>query len=243
MGKDQSTDSLSIVIPCLRETETLEYCIKVAKKALQDYQIPGEVIVANNGGKDECYEIALKHADQVVLVEQMGYGSALMGGIEASNSKYVLFADADGSYDFGEAHKFFDKLKEGYDLVMGCRLASGGGTIQKGAMPFLHQYIGNPGFSILIQLMFGSPLKDPHCGLRAFKKDFYTSLNVNCPGMEYASEILIKASKKSKNITEIPITLYPDKRVNTVPHLNTFRDGWRHLKIYLKYWLGFETID
>lgn len=238
MNTVQSEGSITIVIPCLRETETLEYCITEAKRVLVTNLIPGKVLVANNGGKDECYEIASRHADQVILVDELGYGNALMTGINAADSEYVLFADADGSYDFEYIPKFYNKLKEGFDLVMGCRLASGGGEIEKGAMPFLHQYLGNPGFSILIRVLFGCPLNDPHCGMRAFRKDFYHSLNLKCPGMEFASELLIKASLKSKNITEVPIRLRKDMRVLTQKHLKTFRDGWRHLKIYVKYRLG-----
>ena len=238
MAQPSADNSITILIPCLRETETLEFCIAEAKEVLAKNQIPGKVLVANNGGKDECYEIAKQHADEVVLVENMGYGNALMGGTQAADTKFILFADADGSYNFEYIPSFYKKLLDGYDLVMGCRLPSGGGRIEKGAMPFLHQYIGNPLFSILIKMLFACPLTDPNCGMRAYRKDFYEKLDLKCPGMEYASEFLIRSSQNSKNITEIPITLRKDKRVLTQKHLSTFRDGWRHLKIYIRFKLG-----
>ncbi|MDD9898827.1 MAG: glycosyltransferase family 2 protein [Candidatus Melainabacteria bacterium] len=226
---------LTILMPCLEETETLAHCIKQADAAVQKDKLNAEVLVANNGGKDECYQIASELADGVVLVEERGYGNALRAGIEAAQGKYIFFADADGSYDFGRAKDFYDLAKQGNDLVIGCRLAAGGGTIEPGAMPFLHRWLGSPFFSSLIRLLFGAPINDVHCGMRTIKKSFFEELELSSPGMEFASEMIIKASQFPDKIAELPITLYQDKRVNTSPHLRTFVDGWRHLMTYIKF--------
>lgn len=226
---------VSLVIPCLNEADTLETCIKKAQKAYRDHAISGEIVVADNGSTDDSVEIAEQNGTRVVSISEKGYGNALMGGIEAAQGRFVIMGDADDSYDFLEMPKFVHKLREGYDLVMGCRLASGGGRVMPKAMPFLHRWWGNPMFSWLARIWFKSPFNDVHCGLRGFTKEFYTSLNQRCTGMEFATEMTIKASLGNYKLTEIPITLYPDGRKSHPPHLKTFRDGWRHLRLYLVY--------
>lgn len=224
---------LSIIIPCLNEADTIEICIKKALDLLEKNNISSEVIVADNGSSDGSIELIKKHNVKLVNVSEKGYGSALIAGINFSKGKYVLFADADDSYDFNEIPNFLKKLKENNDLVMGCRLPSGGGKVMPGAMPFLHRWIGNPMFSFILRLWFHSPINDVHCGMRAFSRDFYNRLDLRCSGMEFASEMLIKACAYDCKITEIPITLYKDGRKNSKSHLKTFRDGWRHLRFYL----------
>ncbi len=224
---------LSVIIPCLNEAETLGACIEKAQRAIRANQIIGEVIVADNGSTDGSQEIAKKASAWLVRVAAKGYGSALMGGIEAAHGKFIVMGDADGSYDFGEIPRFVDKLREGYDLVQGCRLPSGGGKVMPGAMRPLHRWIGNPLFSLAARRWFGSPLHDVHCGLRAFTKAHYAALSLRCTGMEFASEMIIKSSLFEGKASEVPITLYPDGRKAHGPHLKTFRDGWRHLRFYL----------
>lgn len=226
---------VSLVIPCLNEADTLETCILKAQRAFGENAISGEIVVADNGSADDSVGIAERLGTRVVHVREKGYGSALMGGIEAAQGKYVIMGDADDSYDFLETPRFVQKLREGYDLVMGCRLPRGGGRVMPKAMPFLHRWWGNPMFSWLAKIWFGSPFNDVHCGLRGFTKQFYNRLNQRCTGMEFATEMTIKASLGNFNVTEIPITLYPDGRKSHAPHLKTFRDGWRHLRLYLVY--------
>ena len=224
---------VSVVIPCLNEAETLATCIEKALSALRGQQIEGEVIVADNGSTDGCQEIAKGLGARVVHVEAHGYGNALMQGIAAARGEFVIMGDADDSYDFREVPRFVAKLREGFDLVQGCRLPSGGGTIVPGAMPFLHRVWGNPMFSYLAQHWFNAPLRDVYCGLRGFRKDFYLALDQRCTGMEFATEMIIKASLRGRRISEIPITLYPDGRKTHAPHLRTFRDGWRTIRLFL----------
>jgi glycosyltransferase involved in cell wall biosynthesis len=226
---------LSIVMPCLNEADTLETCILKAQKALQDNNIIGEVIVADNGSTDGSLAIAARLGARVVNVQEKGYGNALMGGISVAKGKYVIMGDADDSYDFLEAPKFVEKLREGYDIVQGCRLPSGGGTVNPGAMPFSHRWIGNPMFSMLARKWFRAPIHDIYCGMRGFSKKYYTSLNQSCTGMEFATEMIIKSSLYNAKISEVPITLYPDGRKAHAPHLKTFRDGWRTLRFFLMY--------
>lgn len=226
---------LSVVMPCLNEADTIESCIRKAQRAAQANGIATEVIVADNGSTDESRAIALRLGARVVDVEQKGYGAALMGGIAAANGTYIIMGDADDSYDFGEIPRFVERLREGYDLVQGCRLPWGGGRMLPGAMPFLHRWIGNPLFTILARIWFGSPISDVYCGLRGFTKRFYTQLNQRCIGMEFATEMIIKASFFDSRITEVPITLHPDGRKTHAPHLKTFRDGWRTLRFFLMY--------
>lgn len=226
----------SVVIPCLNEADTLEICLQKIRRAFDENKINGEIIVADNGSTDDSVEIADRFGGvRVVHVSEKGYGSALMGGIAAARGKYVLMGDADDSYDFAEIPRYLAKLKEGYDLVMGCRLPKGGGRVMPQAMPFLHRWWGNPMFSFMARLWFKSPLHDVHCGMRAFTKKFYSEIDQRCSGMEFATEMTIKASLYEYKIAEIPITLFKDGRKSHAPHLKTFRDGWRHLRLYVMY--------
>jgi glycosyltransferase involved in cell wall biosynthesis len=224
---------LSIVMPCLNEHETVGICVAKAVRTLREHNIDGEVIVADNGSTDGSIEIAESLGARVVHVPAKGYGSALMGGIEAALGQYVLMGDADDSYDFSEAPKFLARLKDGYDLVQGCRLPAGGGTVIPGAMPWLHYWVGNPGLTWLARRMFHVPIHDIYCGMRGFSKAMYLRLNQQCCGMEFATEMIIKASIFGEKISEVPITLHPDGRKTGRPHLRTFRDGWRTLRFFL----------
>jgi glycosyltransferase involved in cell wall biosynthesis len=232
---DCSEVELSIVMPCLNEADTLAVCIEKAQRALREAQIHGEVIVADNGSSDGSPEIARQLGARVVPVTAKGYGNALMGGIAAARGKYVIMGDADDSYDFLEVPRFVNKLRQGYDLVQGCRLPSGGGTVKPGAMPFLHRWWGNPMFSLFGKLWFRAPIHDIYCGLRGFTREFYNGLDQRCTGMEFATEMIIKASLYKAKIAEVPITLHPDGRKAHAPHLKTFRDGWRTLRFFLMY--------
>ena len=228
-----SAIELSVVIPCLNEADTLDTCIGKALRAMEDHGVSGEVIVADNGSTDGSMEIAQKRGVRIVRIEEAGYGRALMGGIDAARGKYVIMGDADDSYDFLELPKFLDKLREGNDLVQGCRLPAGGGRVSPGSMPFTHRYFGNPFFTLLIRWWFNSPIHDVYCGLRGFTKAHYESLNQTCTGMEFATEMIIKSSQRPCRIAEVPITLHPDGRVAHAPHLKTYRDGWRTLRFFL----------
>jgi glycosyltransferase involved in cell wall biosynthesis len=233
---------LSVVIPCLNEAETLASCLEKAQRALREHDIRGEIIVADNGSEDDSVAIATRMGARVVPVAAKGYGNALMGGIAAARGRYVIMGDADDSYDFLQIPRFVAKLREGYDLVQGCRLPAGGGTVLPGAMPPLHRWVGNPMLTFLVRRMFRSPLHDVYCGLRGFSKAAYERLDQRCVGMEFATEMIVKASLFKQSITEVPITLHPDGRVTRRPHLRTFRDGWRTLRFYLMYsprWLFF----
>jgi glycosyltransferase involved in cell wall biosynthesis len=223
---------VSIIMPCLNEADTLAACIGKAKRALTEQKIRGEIIVADNGSTDGSQAIAMQLGVRLVNVREKGYGSALMGGILAAHGKFIIMGDADDSYDFLEIPKFVDKLREGFDIVQGCRLSAGGGTIKRGAMPFLHRAWGNPMFSLLARWWFRSPLHDVYCGLRGFRKDVYYLLDQRCTGMEFATEMIIKASLHKAKIAEVPITLHPDGRKDRAPHLRTFRDGWRTIRLF-----------
>jgi glycosyltransferase involved in cell wall biosynthesis len=226
---------VSVVMPCLNEADTVEACITKAQRVLREHGIQGEVIVADNGSTDESQAIATRMGARVIHVEARGYGNALMGGIAAARGKFIIMGDADDSYDFREIPAFVAKLREGFDLVQGCRLPSGGGTIELGAMPFLHRWIGNPMFSIMTRNMFRAPIHDVYCGMRGFTKDLYNWLHQRCTGMEFATEMIIKASLFGAHIAEVPITLHRDGRKSHLPHLRTFRDGWRTLRFFLMY--------
>lgn len=226
---------LSFVIPCLNEADTLGICIQKAQRILQEHNISGEIIVADNGSKDGSQEIATSMGARIENIETKGYGYALMGGIAAANGKYIIMGDADDSYDFLEAPKFVSKLRNGFDLVQGCRLPSGGGKVKPGAMPILHRWVGNPMFSLLARKWFRAPIHDIYCGMRGFTKELYNNLNQRCTGMEFATEMIIKATHARANITEVPITLHPDGRKAHTPHLRTFIDGWRTLRFFLMY--------
>lgn len=226
---------VSVVIPCLDEEDTIATCIRKAKRALEEAGIAGEIIVADNGSSDGSTAIAHELGARVLSVESRGYGSALMGGIAAARGRFVIMGDADDSYDFLELAKFVEKLREGYDLVQGCRLPSGGGTVLPGAMPALHRWWGNPMFTRMARRMFQAPIHDVYCGLRGFSKELYGRLNQRCTGMEFATEMIVKASLRKERITEVPVTLHPDGRRSHPPHLKTFRDGWRTLCFLLMY--------
>lgn len=224
---------LSVVMPCLNEAETLGVCIEKALKAMADAQMVGEVIVADNGSTDGSQAIAESLGARVVSVPAKGYGNALMGGIEASSGRYVLMGDADDSYDFLEIPKFIERMREGYDLVQGCRLPAGGGTVMPGAMPPSHRWFGNPFFSFLARRWFRAPIHDIYCGMRAFTREIYQQWRLRCTGMEFATEMIIKASLRRDRIAEVPITLHPDGRQTGKPHLKTFQDGWRTLRFFM----------
>lgn len=222
---------LSIVMPCLNEAETLAVCINKAQSFFERENINGEVIIADNGSTDGSQKIATDLNARMVNVPQKGYGSALRGGIEAANGKYVIMGDADDSYDFSNLMPYVIKLREGYDLVMGNRFKGG---IKKGAMPFLHKYLGNPVLSFIGRLFFKSKIGDFHCGLRGFSKEAYYKMELKTTGMEFASEMIVKSSLKDLKITEVNTILSPDGR-SRPPHLNTWRDGWRHLRFLVLY--------
>ncbi len=218
-------------MPCLNEAETLEKCISKAKTFLEKNKVNGEVLIADNGSTDGSQEIALKNGARIINVPIKGYGAALIEGTKAALGKYVIMGDADDSYNFLNLMPFAQKLREGYDLVMGNRFAGG---ITKDAMPKLHRYLGNPVLSFIGRLFFNSKIKDFHCGLRGYNREKVLALNLQTKGMEYASEMIVKATLNKFNITEVPTTLDKDGR-SRPPHLRSFRDGWRHLKFLLMY--------
>ena len=230
-----SSLEVSIVMPCLNEADTIEICIVKAWRALRENGIQGEVIVADNGSTDGSQAIATRLGARIVHVDAKGYGNALMGGIAAARGTFVIIGDADDSYDFLELPTFVEKLRQGFDLVQGCRLPSGGGRVLPGAMPLSHRWIGNPVFSMMARHMFRSPVHDVYCGLRAFTKAFYDRLDLRCTGMEFATEMIIKAGVYGARVVEVPITLSPDGRKSHAPHLKTFRDGWRTFRFFLMY--------
>jgi len=222
---------LTVVMPCLNEEKTIGVCIKKALGFMQEYGIDGEVVIADNGSMDNSATIAKDLGARVVPIKDKGYGCALRGGIEAAEYEYVVMGDADDSYDFSALHGFIDKLNEGYELVMGNRFAGG---IEKGAMSFSHQYIGNPFLSGLGRILFRTKIGDFHCGLRAFRKEAIMSLGLCTTGMEFASEMVVKAVLFKLKIAEIPCKLYPDGR-DRPPHLRSIPDGLRHLEFLLIY--------
>jgi len=224
---------LTIVIPCLNEAETLARCIEKARLGIRRSGVLGEILIADNGSEDDSVLIAEKLGARVVHVKKKGYGNALRGGIQAASGKWILMGDADGSYDFLETDRFVKKFQEGSERVTGCRLPHGGGKILPGAMPFSHRWLGNPLFSRMARHMFAVPIHDVYCGLRGFTRELYNRLELQCEGMEFATEIIIKASLQGARIAEIPITLHPDGRRTRAPHLRTVRDGWRTLRFFL----------
>ena len=223
---------LTILMPCLNEAETLATCIAKARGSLERLGVAGEVLIADNGSTDGSVQLAEKCGARVVHVAAKGYGSALRGGIAAARGKFILMGDADDSYDFSSIEPFLTELRTGHDLVMGCRMPRGGGTIVPGAMPWKHRWIGNPVLSFIGRLFFNSPATDFHCGLRAFSKSAYERMDLRTTGMEFASEMVIKATLRDLSMAEVPITLHPDGR-SRPPHLRSWRDGWRHLRFML----------
>jgi glycosyltransferase involved in cell wall biosynthesis len=222
---------VSVVMPCLNEAETLAACIRRALAALREAGLSGEVVVADNGSTDGSRAIAREEGARVVDVPTRGYGSALRAGTLASRGAYVVMGDADDSYDFGDVPAFVEKLRSGYDLVIGNRFQGG---IEPGAMPLLHRWLGNPVLSFLGRLFFNSRIGDFHCGLRAVRREAYARMGLQTTGMEYASEMVIVASVLGLRVTEIPTRLRRDGRSRR-PHLRTWRDGWRHLRFMLLY--------
>jgi glycosyltransferase involved in cell wall biosynthesis len=225
---------LTILMPCLNEAETLARCIEKARLGIQRSGVSGEILIADNGSTDGSQAIAEKLGARVVPVKEKGYGSALRGGIEAAAGKWILMGDADDSYDFSEAAGFVKKFQEGFDLVMGCRLPVGGGTILPGAMPWKNRWIGNPILTFIGRLFFRCAAHDFHCGLRGFTREAFEKMDLQTTGMEFASEMVIKATFKKLKISEVPITLHKDGRTRP-PHLKPWRDGWRHLRFMLLY--------
>jgi glycosyltransferase involved in cell wall biosynthesis len=217
---------LSIVMPCLNERETLGICIRKAQQSLAEHCVVGEVVIADNGSTDGSQEIARKLGARVIAVAEKGYGSALRSGIAAARGRYVIMGDSDESYDFSSLYPFVERLREGYELVMGNRFRGG---IMPGAMPWKHRWIGNPVLSWIGRLFFKCPVRDFHCGLRGFAKDAYQRMQLQTTGMEFASEMVIKSTLQLLRITEVPTVLHKDGR-SRPPHLRSWRDGWRHLR-------------
>jgi len=219
-------------MPCLNEAETLTRCIEKAKVGLQRAGVRGEILIADNGSTDGSQAIAEKAGARLVPVKEKGYGSALIGGVRAASGEWIIMGDADDSYDFSNVTGFVKKFREGYELIMGCRLPVGGGTIAPGAMPWKNRWIGNPVLSFIGRLFFKCPAHDFHAGLRGFTKTAFEKMDLRTTGMEFASEMVIKATLKSLRISEVPITLHKDGR-SRPPHLKPWRDGWRHLRFML----------
>ena len=226
---DPGACELTIVMPCLNEAETIGICVKKAKGYLERRKIDGEVLVADNGSTDDSPAIAESLGARVVKVPERGYGGALLGGIAAARGRYVIMGDADDSYDFTALDLFIDKLREGCELVVGNRFKGG---IRPGAMPPLHRYLGNPVLTAIGRRFFGSKIGDFHCGLRGFNREAIQRLNLTTTGMEFASEMVVKATLQKLRIAEVPTTLSPDGRTRP-SHLRSWRDGWRHLRFLL----------
>lgn len=229
---------LSIIIPCLNEARTIEVCVKKAHLALTQLEIEGEVIVADNGSTDGSQNLAESAGAKVVAVTQQGYGAAIQGGVLASSGQFIIMGDGDDSYNFLEIKPFVEAWKSGSDFVLGNRFKGG---IEKDAMPFLHQYLGNPVLSFVGRLFFSNGFGDFHCGMRGFTREAFNQMQLTTGGMEFASEMVVKASLLGLKSTEVPVRLYKDGR-GRAPHLNTWTDGWRHLRFLLLFsprWLFF----
>jgi glycosyltransferase involved in cell wall biosynthesis len=222
---------VSVVIPCLNEANSIAFCVEKAVNAFRAAGLRGEVVVADNGSTDGSIEISEKLGARVIRVPQRGYGAALRAGITAARGEFIVMGDADDSYDFSELPRFVEMWRKGFDVVMGNRFR---GEIKPGAMPWHHKYIGNPGLTTMLNLFFHAGIGDSHCGMRGFTRAIYDRMDLRSTGMEFASEFIIKAAQLGARITEIPITLWPDKR-GRPPHLRSFRDGWRHLRFMLLY--------
>ncbi len=220
---------LTILMPCLNEAKTLETCIRKARGFLSRAQVDGEVLIADNGSTDDSVQLALAAGARVIAVSDRGYGAALLAGIRAAKGRFVIMGDSDDSYDFFRLDDFLASLRGGCDLVMGNRFSGG---IEAGAMPPLHRYLGNPVLSFIGRLFFKSPVRDFHCGLRGFNREAILGLDLQSSGMEFASEMVVKATVNGLRISEVPTTLAPDGR-DRPPHLRSWRDGWRHLRFLL----------
>jgi len=229
-ARDQQSVEVSFVIPCLNEENTLPIALDYVKEAIARLGSRCEIIAADNGSTDRTADIARQHGARIVCVERRGYGSALLSGIQAARGKYIVMGDADGTYDFREATAFIERLRNNEaDLIIGSRLK---GKIDKSAMPFLHRYLGTPVLSFLIRTFFKLGISDCNCGMRAFTKVAFERMHLISTGMEFASEMLIKAGVLDLRVEEIPCSLYKDQR-DRKPHLKTWQDGWRHLKFIL----------
>ncbi len=222
---------VSLVMPCLNEEETLPICLRKAQATIQRLHLDAEIVVADNGSTDRSVEIAESMGARVVHQPLKGYGNAYLAGFAAARGKYLIMGDSDDSYDWTDIGRFLEPLRQGYDMVMGTRLK---GTIEPGAMPFLHRYLGNPVLTGILNLLFRTGISDAHCGMRGFTREAYERMHLHTTGMEFASEMVIKAGKARLRIAEIPITLHKDARTRK-PHLRTWRDGWRHLRFMLMY--------
>jgi glycosyltransferase involved in cell wall biosynthesis len=224
---DQATLDVSVVIPCLNEAETIAACIRKAKGAIERRGLAGEVIVVDNGSTDGSPQLATAEGADVIQEPRRGYGNAYLAGLAAARGRYIVMGDGDDTYNFDEVDRFVDALDSGADLVMGSRLK---GRIHKGAMPMLHRYVGNPVLTRVLNRFYGSGVSDAHCGMRALRRDTLDSLDLRMPGMEFASEMVIRASKAGLRIEEIPIEYHVRRGESK---LNSFRDGWRHLRFLL----------
>jgi glycosyltransferase involved in cell wall biosynthesis len=225
-GETGAAPVVSVVIPCLNEAENIESCVAAARRAIERMDVPGEVIVADNASEDDSAALAARAGAHVVVEPRRGYGSAYLAGFAASRGDYIVMADADLTYDFGEIPRFVEELQAGAELVMGDRM----GNIQPGAMPWLHRYVGNPLLSGLLNLFFRTGVNDAHCGMRALRRDVLGRLDLRTTGMEFASEMVIRASKENLRIAEFPIEYHPRGGESK---LSSFRDGWRHLRFLL----------
>jgi len=229
-GTSQTVE-VSVVIPCLNEANSVAFCVDKAVNAFRAAGLSGEVIVADNGSTDGSIQIAEEHGARVIRVPERGYGAALRAGIAAAGGSFIIMGDADDSYDFTDVPRFVEKLREGFDIVMGNRFRGG---IKPGAMPPLHKYFGNPGLTALLNTLFHAHIGDSYCGMRGFTRGLYDRLDLRSSGMEFALEMIIKSAQIGARISEIPIILWPDKR-GRAPHLRSFRDGWRSLRFMLLY--------
>lgn len=223
------TCELTILMPCLNEAETLEVCVRKARQFLETHNIDGEVLIADNGSTDGSQDLARQAGARVVDIPVKGYGAALIGGIDAAAGRFIIMGDSDDSYDFSNLMAFVERLRAGFELVMGNRFQGG---IKPGAMPPLHRYLGNPVLTGIGKILFRSPLGDFHCGLRGFSRDAIRKLDLRTTGMEFASEMIVKATLNGLKVTEVPTILSPDGR-SRPPHLRSWRDGWRHLRFLL----------
>lgn len=224
---------VAVIIPCLNESESIARVVGEAFDGVASAGVVGEVVVTDNGSVDDSVAIAMAAGAKVVVVEHRGYGNALRGGIDVTSAPFLVMGDADGSYDFRELPRFLSRLQGGAELVVGCRFSAGGGSIEDGAMPWIHRRIGNPFFSLAAQWLFGVRFRDVHCGLRALSRQFYVRAQLGSPGMELATEMVIKAAMMDVVTAEVPIVLRRDTRIRQRSHLRTFRDGWRHLRLFV----------
>lgn len=227
---------ISIIMPCLNEEKTLLICIQKAQRFLTLHNLKGEIIIGDNGSSDNSVEIATSSGAKVVHIREKGYGNAIRGAISVAKGKYIIVGDSDDSYDFENLGPFIEKLDQGFDVVIGNRFKGG---IAKNAMPFLHKYLGNPVLTFIGNLFFDAQIYDFQCGLRGIRKEVIDNLQLSSSGMEFASEMIAKSCMQKLKITEVPTPLFKDGR-NRPPHLNTWRDGWRHLKFMIGYRM--ETI-